>query len=422
MNFEHEEMAEIVQDVNQSPNIKWSWEFADGREQWLGLGCFATLYFRSGTARQARDKAHIVVDCIDRFNAMIGNKFVTGKHPDSSRPHPFSGKRLPQDWHAYTENYHDGSLTNINYGFTSEKAITDSPEFALSSKVRLANNTEDYNNLRFDFTLTWWRSQQVAFGRFLRETARQLGAEQGYMGLGFARPLDLGASADIEGLEYQLAQHFYGLDIEQPFWNGFENSKTRGLPLGGMRPLVWAGLVGGPWLQKLGGADALVNALRHDAHPAIRTEVLNPDQVWIEVGDEPQIHPVTEPVPADLAFVAKVMRPARGEELSLSGMARWDDDDDMVFTPTESRRWLKRFDDDSDWPTPEIRQPPQTPEAPSRTATLSALPGEPCPKDGLWFAPHLGMKEVNMRQGDPMPSMDEAGRSGSVIWYWKAPS
>ncbi|ADQ84593.1 type VI immunity family protein [Methylovorus sp. MP688] len=226
MNFDQDKLPRKIADLLEDPNTVWGWDFPDGRTQWLGTGCFATLYFRSGTAREARDKAHIVVDCIERFNAMIGNKFVTAEHPDSSRPHPFGGKRLPQDWHAYTEACKD---RNINYGFTSEKAITDSPEFALSSKVRLANNTEDYNNLRFDFTLTWWHTQRDVFGRFLRETARQLGAEQGYMGLGFARPLDLGASADIEGLEYRLAQHFYGLDIEQPFWNGFENSKTRGL-------------------------------------------------------------------------------------------------------------------------------------------------------------------------------------------------
>ena len=49
---------------------------------------------------------------------------------------------------------------------------------------------------------------------------------------------------------------------------------------------------------------------------------------------------------------------------------------------------------------------------------LSARPGQPCPRAGIWFAPHLRMKEVSMKLGEPMPS-EQVGPTGGVIWYFR---
>ena len=50
--------------------------------------------------------------------------------------------------------------------------------------------------------------------------------------------------------------------------------------------------------------------------------------------------------------------------------------------------------------------------------TLRALPGEPCPKTGNWYALHLGGKVICVNEGDPMPG-PEYGATGAVIWYLK---
>ena len=49
---------------------------------------------------------------------------------------------------------------------------------------------------------------------------------------------------------------------------------------------------------------------------------------------------------------------------------------------------------------------------------LSARPGQPCPRAGVWFAPHLRMKEVSMKLGEPMPS-EQVGPTGGVVWYFR---
>ena len=61
---------------------------------------------------------------------------------------------------------------------------------------------------------------------------------------------------------------------------------------------------------------------------------------------------------------------------------------------------------------------PAPPTSPLSPTALSAQPGQPCPKEGLWFAPHLQMKEVHMKQGEPMPGQ-AIGITGGVTWYFK---
>ncbi len=64
------------------------------------------------------------------------------------------------------------------------------------------------------------------------------------------------------------------------------------------------------------------------------------------------------------------------------------------------------------------RAHPFEPLSEQRKQTLRALPGEPCPKTGDWYALHLGGKVVSLREGEPMPG-PEYGPTGVVIWYLK---
>ncbi|ATE59550.1 PoNe immunity protein domain-containing protein [Thauera sinica] len=67
---------------------------------------------------------------------------------------------------------------------------------------------------------------------------------------------------------------------------------------------------------------------------------------------------------------------------------------------------------------PDRRPPPASGAA--ALQVLSARPGEPCPREGVWFAIHLRGKEIRMRQGETMPG-PKIGPSGAVTWYFKGP-
>jgi len=59
--------------------------------------------------------------------------------------------------------------------------------------------------------------------------------------------------------------------------------------------------------------------------------------------------------------------------------------------------------------------PPSPTPAPP---VLSAAPGSVCPKEGVWFAPHLRMKEIRMKQGETFPT-ESHGPTGAVTWYYR---
>jgi Protein of unknown function (DUF3396) len=418
MNFDKDEMAEVVQDVIDAPNVKWSWDFPNGKEQWLGTGTFTTLYFPPIDKASSLQQAHHVVDAIAAFNTLIGGKFAIAEHPESSKAHAYSSPRLPSNWYDYTVKYFNHGKNNINYGFSSEKSASDSPEFAVDSNIRFKESTEDYNYIRFDYTLTWWRANRGEFLSLIHALAVQLGAAQGYSGIGFARPLDLGASGDVEGLEYQLAQHFYGLDVDIPFWNSSQSSGLQSLPLGGFRPPVWGLLIGGAWLDALGGATTLIGALRHPDYPQVRCHSISEQQVWLEIDTEPKLYPVTEPAPAAAVFVAKVLQPILGQSLRLIGMGRWEDDNDLGFTPAQSRRWLTRFNAGSQWGVHVVGASDATATPAPRADVPRAEPASICTLAGTWYAIHDRMREITLKVGDTFPAQKD-GPTGGITWYWK---
>lgn len=60
--------------------------------------------------------------------------------------------------------------------------------------------------------------------------------------------------------------------------------------------------------------------------------------------------------------------------------------------------------------------PPPAPDVPP---VLSALPGQPCPQGGVWFAPNWNHREVTLETGETMPGGRDQGAVGTVIWYLK---
>lgn len=82
---------------------------------------------------------------------------------------------------------------------------------------------------------------------------------------------------------------------------------------------------------------------------------------------------------------------------------------DHILYPKDLVDWARR-----QGPVPKHYTPP----AHELPIALSAKPGQPCPRAGVWFAPHLRMKEVTMKLGEPMPS-EQVGPTGGVTWYFR---
>ena len=97
--------------------------------------------------------------------------------------------------------------------------------------------------------------------------------------------------------------------------------------------------------------------------------------------------------------------------------------DSDTFTPEESSRWLKRFEDDSDWPDAEIRA------ATRKVATADEKPkekvpaiwgGEPATHTGRWMCSMMLEDSPNRIQhfnkGDILPAGDSP--KGKYIWHY----
>ena len=82
---------------------------------------------------------------------------------------------------------------------------------------------------------------------------------------------------------------------------------------------------------------------------------------------------------------------------------------DHILYPKDLVDWARR-----QGPVPKHYTPP----AHELPIALSAKPGQPCPRAGVWFAPHLLMKEVTLKLGEPMPS-EQVGPTGGVTWYFR---
>jgi hypothetical protein len=103
--------------------------------------------------------------------------------------------------------------------------------------------------------------------------------------------------------------------------------------------------------------------------------------------------------------------------LCLLDFGEWDGDPNERFARKDSRRWMGRFDADSDWPSKEQRFYKTT----GVKADIPGIPpsvqgGNPCPKTGFWATPAQAGSRRHFKEGDLMP--DLKSDYGLTIWQW----
>lgn len=425
-----EEIAGFLRENKIAPQ----WFYGDeGRE--LAICPYVTFY----VYHQPSDYVAVADRFIaiwERFGQLINVPFRKVFKSRTQKWLNAGAKQFPTDLRSEA-THHEKEFETFLLMATDRESPDASPLWSYSARVDHVPQM-CFSTLKLVFCHEWHEEgNQVRWRNFVIDCIASLKPEQAYMGYEVGNGgLGVMGAHEADALERICADHFYGLDIDHPFKMGYHaNERGDGnhvdpTDLGaGLRPPTWCFMLSPVWQRKLGKTEHQVRAELAD--PRIRItavpypqDKLNPDGangLWIELGDL-ALYSVEDGVPELLVKANRLIRPIRCDELKLNTLDAWEGDPNPRFGYESSLRWMRRFDEDSDWPSAEVRrQPspsaqPDEPVGPRSLAVLHACPGDPCPHTGNWQAPRLDNRIAHVESGQPMPGPART-QSGVVIWY-----
>ena len=423
--LEPEEVEEFIRESKIAPQ----WFYGDkGRE--LGICPYVTFY----VYHQPEDYMSVAdkfIDIWERFEQIMDNPFEKVFKSRTQVWLKAGDKRFPTDLRAEAK-YLESEFRTFYLMATDMESPDASPLWSYSAAVT-RNHWQRYSTLKLIFCYDWYEDgNQARWRGFVLDCIESLRPEQCYMGFEVGNG-DLGimGSHEADVLERITADYFYGLDIDHPSKMGFHANvpDETGIVLpndlgAGLRPPTWCFMLSPVWQRKLGKPEHQIRV--ELAHPRIKItavpyprDKLNPDGangLWIELGDV-DLYPVEDGVPDVLVKANRLIRPIRCDELNLNTLDPWDGDPNPRFGYESSLRWMRRFDDDSDWPSAEQRRKPSPDEG--RAATSKRKPlipgGEPCPKAGWWFTPAQLDSRRYFDKGEIMPVIKHSS-FGDTNW------
>ncbi|ALE57949.1 hypothetical protein AC233_26050 [Burkholderia sp. HB1] len=182
-----------------------------------------------------------------------------------------------------------------------------------------------------------WDGGSFPLHDFLLSCCNRLNVTQGYAGLAIALPHEY---ARWESYELELAQNYYGVEIDNPInvLGMIENWQ-------GVKGANWYTILGKHYANKLGGGKAIRSKLPDPAFHAYDT---SGGGVLIRAGKEPQMAPVEEGLPSLYVAVNDVIRPVRTTEIRSIGMGS--NAGELRFNLRLTDLWMRRFDAPGIWP------------------------------------------------------------------------
>lgn len=389
-----EDIHGMVEGLKDWPNYGYGDD-----EYELAASPFLTFYFQYEPERYL-DASLAMIGVHEAFESLSDKPYTIATHPDSERPHPYGSKRLGdlREW-ARRKPLHKSFL----FKFTDEKNYRSSPTTAgyFWRAKDWGNNEPSYSYIQFYYRWQWWLDNRDAWRRFVHDTIERLKPEQVYSGFAMANPLEFGTRSEVTVWDRALTPYFYGLDTDYPFgMHGFHDLVQ------GIRPPTWAFFLSDLWRDKLHKTREEVRAALD--HPRIRIDELSCGQ-WIELGEQPDLYPVEDGVPLLPVMLNNLLKPIRHPNLDLLGFGEWDGDPNVRFNAEDSRRWMGRFDADSDWPDAATRARSPTPSA---SSGLRVRSGQPSPYPAVWECLDKPIGPQTVMHGVPMPQVD--GRD--VTW------
>ncbi|WMD19178.1 DUF3396 domain-containing protein [Achromobacter seleniivolatilans] len=398
--IDDDDLLGMIEDLKKWPNTA----IHNGSFE-LSMSPFLTFYFTYDPAHFLRTTLDMI-DIHEAFEKLLGYPYTVATHPDSERPHPYGSKRLGdvREWARKTPL--DKAFT-VN--FTDEKNHQSSPTHSayLWRQSDWGREEDDYSYIQFYYRWQWWLDNKDAWREFVLDTIGRLKPAQVYSGFAMANPLEFGMRSEVSVWDRALAPCFYGLDTDDTFGM----TLTPQLP-SGIRPPTWGFFLSDTWREKLSVSREDVVAHLND--PRIRIDTLSCGQ-WIELGPQPDLYPVEDGVPELPVLLNRLVRRIRHPQLDLIGSGEWDGDPNERFNRRDTQRWLARFDDDSDWPSPEIRG--LTPSDPAIEPTPThVVVGELIPSEGWWYTLAQNHSRRYFKAGEPAPPIPQGTTRGRVIW------
>jgi hypothetical protein len=415
-----EEIDEFVRETLADDSLYFFGE--EGRE--IGICPYVTfyVYHEPDDYLTVADK---MIAVYQEFGKLIDEPFQLVWKDDTQDWLPASDKRLLNDQHAQAARQKNRSEA-FAVGATDQESVATTACWAISGTV--ASGLMRYARLKLTFRHKWYNQNKARWQHFVKGCIAQLQPEHCYSGyeVGNGDFNFLGAY-ECDVLERVCADYFYGMDIDHPSKMGFhpywqKDGESDGSDLGaGIRTPTWCFLLSPVWLAKLGKTEADVREELNDPHIEIiaipyATSAHNPkgeNGLWIRLG-ELDLYPVENGVPDLLVKANRLIRPIRCDYLNLLTLDPWDDDPNTRFDYDSSLRWMRRFDDDSDWPDATKRKGAASlaPMAPR----MRCPAGQPCPKEGYWITPAKADSRRLFKDGEVMPSV--SGDYGDTIWQW----
>jgi len=312
---------------------KWlpeaSVKYKDGSPA-VNLGLIITVFFKNGHTPEVRRK---MVACVDRYYGEFK---------------PYLKKTLPvKKWTKITEN---------NYARQKQAILNSTPEeifdWVLSSASesylapdygilimgkRIFHNENNRSVIKLVFPLSLLKEPdgKARYESWLLWLCNTFEVESGYAGLSFILPY---AFERMFPYEYALAQRFSGVMVDSL------GTLEGGEAVEGLKGACWYNILGTPWLERLGGENAVSRRLAKT--PEINLLSYN-NGVIMKAGELPpplgEKH--TEGLPRLLVKINQIILPVRYD--GHKGLHFYSEYENHQFDEESSMKWFARFDDAS---------------------------------------------------------------------------
>ncbi len=376
---------------------KWlpeaSVKYKDGSPA-VNLGLIITVFFKNGHTPEVRRK---MVECVDRFYGEFK---------------PYLKKTMAPKWVGITEkNYQkkrqailDSTPEEI-FSWYLGNVDTDyhAPDYEiLIMGMRVFHEDTDRSVIKLVFPLSLLKEPdgKARYESWLLWLCDTFEVESGYAGLSFVLPY---AFERMFPYEYALAQRFSGVMVDSI------GTLEGGAAVIGLKGACWYTILGNPWLEKLGGEDAITRRLVNT--PEISLLSYN-NGVIMKAGELPpglgEIK--TEGLPPLLVKVNQIIRPVRYDEpRSLHFYSSYEN---YQFNKESTMKWYRRFDDAS------ALLDSEEPETSSEPVRITRWTDETAPHAGQWATIINGTTEyIQTREGQKMPAFeDKHGKKHRARW------
>ncbi|WP_333902164.1 DUF3396 domain-containing protein [Enterobacter wuhouensis] len=312
---------------------KWlpeaSVKYKDGSPA-VNLGLIITVFFKNGHTPDVRRK---MVACVDRYY----DEFK-----------PYLRKTLPvKKWTKITENNYarqkhiilDSTPEEIiDWVLSSAQESYLAPDYSIITMgTRIFHNDTDRSVIKLVFPLSLLKEPdgKERYETWLLWLCNTFEVESGYAGLSFILPY---AREPMFPYEYALAQHFSGVMVDSL------GTLEGGEAVEGLKGACWYTILGTPWLERLGGENAVSRRLVKT--PEINLLSYN-NGVIMKAGELPpplgEKH--TEGLPRLLVKINQIILPVRYD--GHKGLHFYSEYENHQFDEESSMKWFARFDDAS---------------------------------------------------------------------------